>query len=148
LARGQRGRLVRVLRGVGIVAAVVLCSGSECRRQTFSNNYEALTGVVLNVRTDTSELTVRPVEPAPERADAAGLLCLLTNDAEVYINDRYASVNAIAVNDAVELVGYREENARGERFVVCLAQITRPAAAPVEPDLSPRATTATQPQEN
>ncbi len=145
--RGQRGRLARAVRGAGMVAVVALCAGSECRRQTLANNYEALSGVVMSVRTDTSELTVRVTDPAPERADAAVLACLLTNDAEVYINDRYSAVNAIAVNDAVELVGYHEDNARGERFVVCLAQISRPEARPVEPDLSPRAQTATQPQE-
>jgi len=61
--------------------------------------------------------------------------CLLSSDAEVYINDKFSAIGAIAVGDTAELIGYRDPN-RVERFLVSLVHITRDEPLPPAPDLS------------
>ncbi len=124
-----------------------------CRPPSGPSRHEMIAGTVESVRPGTGELTVRTSGFGSEREQGQQekVSCLLTSDAEVYINDRFSPPEAIAVGDLVELIGYRESTPRAERFVVCLAQITRREPLPPEPDLSPMAATAAsrpQPGEN
>jgi hypothetical protein len=105
-----------------------------------------LSGTVESVRADTGQLTVRVLSPRAEESESERVSCLLTSDAEVYVNDKCSSLEAISIGDTVELIGYPDPSPRAERFLVCLALITRNEPLPPEPDLSPLPTqAATQP---
>lgn len=124
--------------------AVVLWLGG-CERPSAEGDYAVLAGTVEGLRSDTFELAVRVAERWPGRPKGEAVACLLTNDAEVYVNGRFSAFSAIAIGDAVELAGYYEPNRRGERFVVSLANITRNEPLPPEPDLTPPATQPANP---
>ncbi len=121
------------LAAIGILAAVSM--GGSCRQPTYISEYERLTGCVTALPAETSELTVQLIEPAAAFGKSGDAACLVTNDAEIYINDRFVQFDSIVVGDTVELVGYREHSPRGERFIVCLANIARTEPLPPAPDL-------------
>lgn len=125
------------------------CAALGCGRQTPSNRHEILTGTVEAVQAETGQLTVRVPAVRAEPEENQKISCLLANDTEVYINDRFRSFDAIASGDTVELIGYRDPSPRAERFVVRLAYITRKEPLPPEPDLALTTTQLTpQTQEN
>jgi len=128
-----------MLRVAVIVALIPLWA---CGEQSRASKYEILSGTVEGVRAETGQLRVRPDDERHGRDENRKVACLLTSDAEVYINDRFSSFDAIEIGDAVELVGYREQTPHTERFVVALAQITRNEPPPPEPEL---ASPSTQP---
>ncbi len=129
---------------------MMICVASGCRKPSTPSDYTVLAGTVESLRAETTcELTVRPGRRWSGHIKTATISCLLTNDAEIYVNDRFSSFAAIAIGDEVELIGYRESNPRGERFVVAFAYITRNEPLPGPPDLSPPTTNpTTQPQES
>lgn len=110
--------------------------------------YEAVRGIVEAHHADTGEFTVR-VQAAPlVEPEERALSCVLTDDSELYVNDKFSTIDAIEVGDAVELYGYRDPNPRVKRFVVTLANITHPEPDPPLPDLTPTTTApASQPEE-
>ncbi len=127
------------------LAAMVIIAGplllaADCTRQSSPSSYEVLNGTVASAQPDTGQLAIRSGGAGAETERERGVACLLTNDAEVYINDRCTTFDKIAVGDLIELIGYRDPNPRSERFVVSFAYITRTEARPPEPDLTPRAT--------
>ena len=128
---------------------LAVCATGACSRQAPSNRHEELSGIVEALQPETGRLTLRNTGTRPEPADDQKVSCLLTNDTEIYINDRVRSLDAIQVGDTIELFGYRDPNPRAERFIVRMAYIARNEAPPPEPDLSPRtAERTTQPKEN
>jgi len=127
----------------------MVCAASGCNRQAPANRHEVLTGTVETVQAQTGQLTVHVPGLRPEPVDDQRVVCLLANDTEVYINDRFQTFDAISAGDTVELVGYRDSSLRAERFVVRLACITRKEPLPPEPDLALATTrVTTQPQES
>jgi hypothetical protein len=122
------------------VAGSALLFFCGCSRQNSPSSYEAVSGVVASVQPDTGQLTIRCSGARPETDREREMACLLTNDAEVYVNDRFAGFEKIAVGDVIELIGYSGSSPRDERFVVSFAYITRTEPPPPEPDLTPRAT--------
>ncbi len=129
---------------------MAVCLAGGCEKPSTSSEYSVVDGTVEGLRADTFELTVRAGEHWPGMAPDSIISCLLTKDAEIYVNDRFSGFDAIAVGDDVELIGYPEPNRRGERFVVATASIRRAEPLPDPPDLSPPATqpAAPPPQEN
>ncbi len=135
LARNPRpGPYVRLaLLGV----AAVLCSAAQCRQQGTFSDYDVLHGTVQRLRPESSELVVAATNPWSDQSRTVTLNCLTTSDTEIYVNDRFCSFEAIAIGDQVELIGYRESNTRGERFVVVLANIQRNSKLPPPPEIVP-----------
>lgn len=138
------GRRMRYLALCGVAA---LCAGGDCRQTRNVSEYHVISGTVTALRADTFDFTVAAdnrwsTDEAPEPVS-----CLLTNDAEIYVNDKFSDFQEIAIGDAVELIGYREQNPRGERFVVSLANITRNEPPAPPPDLTTQPA-ATQPAED
>jgi len=130
-------------------ALTAACLAAGCTRQSSPSGYEVISGTVGEVHPETGQLTVRSgaawVDSGKERA----LACLLTGDAEVYVNDRFSGFEALQVGDAIEVIAYRDPTSQAERFVVCFAYVTRPEPPAPVPDLGPPATqSGHQPQES
>lgn len=137
----------RVARlGLVMLSWVVL---SACDQENIPSEYNVINGTIESLRTDTAELTVR-AEPAwPGWTKQDTLACVLTNDAEIYVNGRFRDFLSLAIGDAVKLVGYDEPSRRGERFVVSYAYITRQEPLPPAPDIQlPTSQPTSQPQED
>lgn len=118
------------LAGV-LFAAVAFLGG--CQPPPAKHVYSALAGEVLSCHPRTGELTVRATG-ATRRGDDT-VYCVLTQDSEIYINDRFSTIDSIAIGDTLELVGYRDARPPLERFVVTFAYLTRPepmAPAPLQ----------------
>jgi hypothetical protein len=120
---------------IAISGALAACFVSGCSGRPAPKKHEVLMGTVESFETNTGQLTLRTSIHAGEHEDLK-MACMLTNDTEVYINDRWRNPQAILAGDTVELIGYRESDPRGEHFVVSLANIQRDAAPPPLPDLS------------
>ena len=125
-----RKRQIGVLLALG---AAWTLSGRE--KQLPANRFDALSGTVQSLHADMGQLTVRASALRPDAETDPYVHCLLSGDAEVYINDKFSSIGAIEVGDTAELIGYRDPN-RVERFLVCLVHITRGEPLPPAPDLS------------
>lgn len=138
-------------RGLGAAWGAVLILSltfGGCRGASGPAQHEALVGTVESIQPDTAQVTIRVAESRGPWSEPTRVTGLLTNDAEVYVNDRYVGLEGVRVGDTVELIGYRDPNPRTERFIVCLARIARNAPAPPVPDLTPPASQpTTQPQE-
>ncbi len=144
MTRRHVARLACVVAVCGLLAGLP----AGCKQPDTGSSHEALNGTVEALHTDTFELTAMLDDHRAERAKPATVACLFTKDTEVYVNDRFASFDAIAIRDTIELVGYFEpNNPRGERFVVSFANITRAEPPPAEPDLPRPTQPSTQPKE-
>lgn len=119
-------------RVVGLGALWVLAG---CERQLPTNRYDVLSGTVQALQAEMGQLTVRTGAPRPEFGSSPNVQCLLSSDAEVYINDKFSAIDAIAVGDTAELIGYHDPG-RAERFLVCLVHIARSEPLPPAPGLS------------
>ncbi len=132
LARVKRGRI----RGARcLLLPALLGLAWSCERQLPTNRHDAITGVVQSQQVELGQLTIRPIPGRPELGENPTVQCLLSTDAEVYVNDQYSAPDAIQVGDTVEVIGHHDANSRTDRFLVCLVLITRPAPLPPAPDL-------------
>jgi hypothetical protein len=124
------------------VTVALLLTG--CEPSSAPGTYRSRTGTVEGVRLETGQLLVRFDGAADRRVP-----CLITNDTEIYINDRFSRIENIQIGDEVELLGYADpNNPRGERFVLSFARIERTETDPPPIDLTPPASQpTTQPQE-
>ncbi len=133
---------------VAALALLAVCGSSGCERRPPPSRFDVLTGTVAGLRADTGELTVRTGLERPDGIDDQNVTCLITSDAEVYINDKFSSIAEIDIGDDVQLIGYVDPDPRTERFLVSLARISRSAALPPPPDLPiPTSQPATPSQE-
>ncbi len=113
-----------------------------CSKQEPRTEYQAFSGTVRAADIETGELFVRSDHPPQPGKPGRDLPCVVTKDAEIYINDRFASIQEITVGDSVELIGYRD----ADRFVVSFATITRAEPPPTLPAIFQSATSpASQP---
>jgi len=122
---------------------VIVCA-SGCDKPPPRAHYNVLSGKVTACHTDTGELTVRAARRTPEGPIEETVYCLLTRDAEIYVNDKVSSIEEIQLGDAVELVGRRDPDPRVERFIVSFAYLDHPLPPPSPPDLTPAPAPATQ----
>jgi hypothetical protein len=142
--------LVHVELGVArgllwVIGLGLLWAASGCGRPVPTNRHDVLAGTVHSLRPDMGQLTVHTTAPRPELGSNPNLQCLLSSDAEVYINDKFSTSDAIVVGDNVELIGYMDPDPRAERFVVCLVYIARSEPLPPSPDLTAPSTAPTVP---
>ncbi len=122
---------------IGLVLLGVL---TGCPRQSSRGDYKIIAGTVQSVNATERELTIL-VDPSSAQSDDPGkAACLLTSDAEVYVDDVFSGVEAIEIGDTVRLVGYVDTSPQAERFVVSKAEIERNEPLPDPPDLSPPTT--------
>lgn len=126
---GKRYRLLFALLALGVAGAL-----AGCEKQLPANRFDVISGTVQSLHADIGQLTLHSSSPRFESGNPY-VHCLLSGDAEVYINDQFSTIGAIAVGDTAELIGYRDPN-RPERFLVCLVHITRSESLPPAPDLS------------
>ncbi|MBK9126455.1 MAG: hypothetical protein IPM13_01460 [Phycisphaerales bacterium] len=126
-------RTGRARRSAAVLLAASLAAVPACRPPSQPSDYRAIAGVIESLRPDTSELTARPTERAADRSGQP-LVCVVTNDCEIYINDRAMGFDALRIGDEVEFIGYYEAtNQRGQRFVISLANVSRDEPPPQNP---------------
>jgi hypothetical protein len=61
------------------------------------------------------------------------LLCVVTSDSEIYINDKLGGIDQLRVGDRIAIVGYREPNSAAEQFVISYGRINRSVPRAVPP---------------
>lgn len=128
---GRRGRLLGWTRLALILSgAAVLSAG--CKRPAAAHRYESLDGAVDERNSETGDLRIRIIPPSGGKQRS--ILCQVTDDSEIYVNDRLASIESIKAGDVIRVVGYRDPNPRLERFVVAFARINRPQTPPAAPE--------------
>ncbi len=106
-----------------------------CSNEPARYRHELLVGVVDAVQPETGRLVVRGPSPRGGTEEDVSVACLLTNDSELYINDKFSNFDAIRFGDSIEVIGYRRADPPPERLVVSLAYITRHEPPPRAPDL-------------
>lgn len=133
---------IRALLPPGLLLATLCAAG--CDKPLPRARFTVLSGKVLACHTDTGELSVRVSRRRPEGPTEETIYCLITRDAEIYVNDKVSSIEEIQLGDAVELVGRRDPDPQTERFVVSFAYFDHPLPPPPRPDLTPAPTPATE----
>jgi hypothetical protein len=119
-----------------VFSATLLILPVGCGRQSAAYRHEVLNGTVESADGATGQLTLRTAVPHQTGVQDQKVACLLTNDAEVYINGMFSGREAIRAGDSIELIGYRDPEPPAERFIVSLAHIGRRLPPPSEPDLT------------
>jgi len=122
------------------IGLTLLATLTGCPRQSTRGDYKILTGTVQSVNATERELTILIEPSSSERTTPGKLACLLTSDAEVYVDDVFSGVEAVEIGDTVRLVGYVDTSPQAKRFVVSKAEIERNEPLPDPPDLSPPTT--------
>jgi hypothetical protein len=130
-------QVVRRLLLCGLVGTVWATPG--CSRQGSSYRHELVTGTLESLDAATGQLVLRMNVPGTD--DERKLTCLLTNDAEVYVNDVFSGWDALRPGDAAELIGFTDPEPPHERFIVALAHVARALPPVPEPDLTPASST-------
>jgi len=136
-----------VLRKTRLQSLIFICPAVSglwlcgCDEKIPRTHFKVISGTVVACHADTGELRVRAQTP-PASADET-IYCVVTRDAEIYVNDRFSSINEIQLGDGVELVGYHDPEEQANRFVVSFANIDHPSSSAPAPVLAP-APAATQ----
>jgi len=126
-----------------LIAGALALLATGCDQQSATSEYRVVNGTVVRLAADTDcEMTVQIDAAEAQREGRDTVTCLLTNDTEVYVNDRFSDLDDIVMGDAVQLIGYRKSNPRGERFVLAYAKVTRNDPPPPPPNLEPPASDA------
>lgn len=117
-----------------LIGALLLLAG--CSGESHQSEYQAFGGTVRALDVASGELFVRADERVRGWRADRDVPCVVTKDAEIYLNDRFALLADIWVGDAVELVGYRD----ADHMVLSLVTVTRSQPKPPPPALPPLAT--------
>lgn len=125
----------RIAAGAALLVAVVWAAGCERQRQV--NRYTVLAGKVVACHPDTGELSVLAARRTAAGPTEQTVYCLVTDDSEIYVNDKFSSIEEIQLGDTVELIGYRDSEPQLERFVVSFAYFDHPLPPPPRPELTP-----------
>jgi hypothetical protein len=118
--------------------------GTGCDEPPPPTHYTVFSGEVVACHIDTGELSVRATRRTPQGPLEETIYCLITRDAEIYVNDKVSSIGEIQLGDAVELIGRRDPDPQTERFVVSFAYFDHPLPPPPRPDLTPAPAPATE----
>lgn len=124
-------RAIRIwLRWSAACATLATCAAASggCDRPDAVPSFAVVSGVVLSHQRDTGELAIRPASTGagPSRI----MVCVMTPETEIYVNERLSEPHDVLVGDSVELVVDRA--ARLGRHVVSQIQVDR-ADEPVAP---------------
>lgn len=135
---------VRRCCGVGVIGLAAMAAG--CEPAPAAPHYKVLVGTVAASYPQTGELTVRVSTETPGVNQPKRVYCVVTRESEVYVNDRFASLDAIRIGDVVELVGYVDRDRQLAQFVVSLAYVRQPQPPAPDPAtlLAPPATRRAQ----
>jgi hypothetical protein len=125
----------RLLAGIVLPGAILCAAGCEPRPEP--HHYTVLAGKVVACHTDTGELSIRASRRTVNGPAEQIVYCLVTRDSEIYVNDKFSSIEEIQLGDAVELVGRRDPAPQLERFVVSFAYFDHPLPPPPRPELTP-----------
>lgn len=129
-----------------------------CEQRVEPPDYRVFVGRISARNATTGEIVVSvpASDLRPEEAAAANdagengkaLMCVLTKDSEIYVNDRFSRFEAIEVGDEVEIVGYLDPNPQLRRFVVTSASVQHLQQPVSLPDLTVPTSSAatTQPE--
>ncbi len=130
--------------GIGVVGLAALVAG--CEPVPVAPHYKVLVGTVTASYPQTGELTVRVSTETPGVNQSRRVYCVVTRESELYVNDRFASLDAIRIGDTVELVGYVDRDRQLSQFVVSLAYVRQPQPPAPDPEtlLVPPATRRAQ----
>ncbi len=126
--------MASVARLIGVWAALLLTPLCACQREPHVPQFVSLGGRVVGRVNETRELTVKLA--SSDGIEAETVNCVVNAHSEIYINDRASGLDAVAIGDPLEIIGYRDRTARADTFVVVFAYVRRPFAAPPPPDLS------------
>ena len=80
----------------------------------------------------TGEITVEVDRPRKGRQSSVS--CVITDDSETYIDEKFSSVEDVRIGDRISLIGYLDPSPRLRRFVVSYARIRRSPKSPAVPD--------------
>jgi len=111
-------------RWLALLAGCSTLSLAGCSRHEPSPPYQALSGVVRAIDCETGELLIRAERPADRN-----LVCVVTKDSELYVNDRFSDLREVRIDDALDAIAYRDR----DRFVLSLVNIRRREPAPPAP---------------
>jgi hypothetical protein len=125
-----------------LIVLITLFAGG-CGQSPTDHRYAVLSGKVLLCDAEIGELNVLVTGPADRNSRPDQVHCVVNQDSEVYVNDRFASLREMRVDDAVELIGYREPDRRLESFVVRFAYCRQPLSPAVVPSIFTDPTPAT-----
>ena len=130
-------RLKRTTQIAGTLLLVGIgLTGCDDRTRPLAR-YSVLAGHVAACHPDTGELTIRGPRRSSTGPAEAVTYCLVTRDTEIYINDRFSSIEEIQIGDAVELIGRPDSDPQLERFVISFAYLDQPLPSPPTPELAP-----------
>ncbi len=129
--------------------ATIALFAAGCGQSPTEHQYSVLSGKVLSCDAEIGELNVLVSGAARGRPRLDRVHCVINQDSEVYVNDRFASLREVRVDDAVELIGYREPDRRLESFVVRFAYFRQPLPPASVPSIfsDPPPTTSSAPAE-
>lgn len=113
--------------------AMLVVQLAGCTEQPPEHHYSVLSGKVISCDAEIGELHVEVTGAANRKSKPDRIHCVVTQDSEVYVNDRFTTLREVHVGDAVELIGYREPDRRLESFVVGFAYFRQPLAPAVVP---------------
>jgi|GEM_PF-4019822 len=109
-----------------LAAACVAAAGLfGCERRSVPSPYMLVVGRIESIQADKSQFVLRAAEAGDARDEREIVTCFLPGDAELYVDDRLASVEDLLAGDEVEVLGYADADPRNERFVVAFANIRR-----------------------
>ena len=138
ICAGRASQARGVLRSLWIVPVFILVRALEigCDRNVPPNyDYQSYSGVVLARLADSGRLKVQLARAAEGGSDTRQSLdVFVTHDSEFYLNDRFANLETLAVNDKIRLFGYFDQD-DPDQFWVSLAYATRPTPEPPPPAL-------------
>ena len=107
------------------------------RRSKQAADDHCLAGKVVACHAESGELSVQVSPRTGEDTAEQTVYCLVTDDAEIYVNDRFSSIEEIQLGDMIELIGYHDPDPQLDRFVVSFAYLDHPLPAPPRPNLAP-----------
>ena len=126
-----------IMRAAALSVPVCLFS---CDEPPPVPHYAVLAGQVVACHTDTGELSIKTTRRGLDEPAEDTVYCLITRDAEIYVNDKFSTIDEIQLGDDVELIGRRDPDPQSDRFVINFAYFDHPLPDPPQPEFSPAPT--------
>lgn len=123
-------------------AAITLLGGlTACDDPRSVQHYEVVQGMVVAVHADTGEVSVEiPQGPVPRAETRSRVLsCIVTRDTELYLNDMFASIDAVEPGDRIQVIGSRDPDPQLDRLAVHTAYVLRAVPPASDPPAALRA---------
>ncbi|MCG3127864.1 MAG: hypothetical protein CHACPFDD_02736 [Phycisphaerae bacterium] len=118
----------RLTLAVLAVMPGVLCG---CARQTGTQQFDGLSGVVVETRPEAGEMTIRV--STSRGSGERTFRCMVTQESEIYVDDVLSRLEDVIAGDAVRLLGRRDVSSTSPAIVVSYARIARDGPRPSPP---------------